>query len=361
MPQDWLGSLGLQTPTAPAPTDLQIKNHYDRVAEENANYRKKHPIRQKFYDIAGAGLDYLGGLTGLEDKPENTANMLGQLTESATDLVPQKAALKVGAKTLLAGFPFAHYAAKGTKLVHGTPEPWNYVDPAKLKESTHGMEFFGSPDTDMTGEFAERFGNPNPGDRPTSIPFTPDAKNVLDLVETDPVDIQKVIRGMEPEVAERYMDYFNHLVNEKRMPSYEAYEKLAEIMGVPSGVATKAGFDAVRYPYGSKVGGASGEKSEAWGFPQTTPIRSTLGGAPLNAAAGPKQTYVPKAKPKVEVKAKVEEAPKPKLVKPEEKAASSSKRLSIAELMAQTEKERPKSKREYEASKKLDVRALLNK
>jgi hypothetical protein len=62
----------------------------------------------------------------------------------------------------------------------------------------------------------------------------------------------------------------------RRFTSKEAYQELGKIMGLGERDATRAGFDAVRYPY---VG------SEAWMIPNTTPMKSPQG-VPLNIAAG---------------------------------------------------------------------------
>ena len=354
-PLSWLGAV---LPSADDVSPAQKAVYELEQQKKKKQFRQDNPIRGAIADAGEKVFDFLGGATGLADN-DSSASKWGDLVGSLADLIPEKAAVKGLA---LAGAPFAAY---GKRLIHGTPNAYDYIDPSKLKEGAHGMKFFGTTEPEMSNAFVE-MGQANPSEgikTGQSLMFKPDAKNVLDLIDVLPPDIHKVIRNMEPDVASRYMEYFNELM-QKGKTSDEAYKTLASVMGVPTGVAEKAGFDAVRFPYGEK-------KQEAWGFPESTPIRSYYGDAPLNPAAGsrPQVAYKPQT-PKPEAgdilpsgrrfaaKTDVPKAPESKKI-PE----FSKKRMSLAELMAT---ETPKKPAEITTGtgKKLsiaEIKALLNK
>lgn len=159
--------------------------------------------------------------------------------------------------------------------------PHGIIDEARLRPGAQGRGLYTSPDTELTNRFWEGLQEEGMPERGMSVPVVPEAKNVLDLVNPDPRDLHEVMRAMHPESQKRYMEYFNKLMGGethegRRFTSKEAYQELGKIMGLGEEDATRAGFDAVRYPY---------ERGEAWMIPGSTPMRSPQG-SPLNVAAG---------------------------------------------------------------------------
>lgn len=285
-PLEWLGAI---MPKAPRVSERQREMHKKKTHEEVMEDRRQHPTKAMINDTLAALGELTGGFIGTSGKDDSYLGGVGELAGAASDVIPSKLAAKK-VVTTLAGLPFLHYVKTGAvpkgHLVHAskTPEklmPHGVIDPDRLRAGAQGKGLYTSPDTDLTNRFWEGLQEEGMPERGMSLPVVPEAKNVLDLVNPDPRDLHEVMRAMHPESQKRYMEYFNKLMGGethegKRFTNKEAYAELGKIMGLGESDATRAGFDAVRYPY---------EKGEAWMIPNTTPMK-TPHGVPLNEAAG---------------------------------------------------------------------------
>lgn len=158
------------------------------------------------------------------------------------------------------------------KLFHGSPKPWDKIDESKLSSaSAFGKGLYAGEKPSL----AEKFRTMHLNDSGMIMPLESDAQNILDLVEPDPADVHKIMRLVPEGNRETLMQFFNESI-QKGVPKDQAYKKLASMLGAPEGTLTQAGFDGVRYPYDGEV---------AWMFPNTTPLTSAYGKAPLNEAA----------------------------------------------------------------------------
>lgn len=281
-PLEWLGAI---MPDAPRVSEKQRELHRKKTQQEIMEDRKQHPTRAMISDT----MEALGELTrGATTGDDSYLGQWGELLGAASDLIPSKAAAAKGLS--LAGLPFLHYVKSGAvpkgHLTHATKDmkklfPEGVIDESSLRVGSHGHGLYNFADTNKTNEFWESMMEEGMPETGGSVPVVPQAKNVLDLVNPDPRDIHQLMKAMPPESERRYMEYFNDLMagrahGGKRFTNKEAYQELGKIMGLGEREATRAGFDAVRYPYAG---------SDAWMIPNTTPMKSPQG-VPLNEAAG---------------------------------------------------------------------------
>lgn len=389
-PLAWLGARIPNTRNMSRLTPEQKKRADDERQRKVMEDRTKHPIKAGISDTLDMAGEFLSGITGIGKGQDTQFGQYGELVDAASDLIPGKAA--AGKALSLAGMPWAWYKAQDKipkhGIIHSTSTPWSKFDPEKLEEGAFGKGLYGFKDPDIAKKFWER--DLEEGVEPSGMqmPFEPvGAQNVLDLIDVDPQDFHKIFKQLPPERQSMIEELVNTLVGQG-MTNYQAYAQAAKHLNAPTGSLERAGFDAVRYPYGG---------AEAWMAPSSTAMK-TPSGVAINPAAEPLKPIPPErravresfgpqipvtptptqvgatrvpptpprgSKPKVKVETSAPSTPvtlptilstgqqKPRLVKPE-------KKMSVAELMAAPSNLTP----EQEAAKKKlmeDIKRRMNK
>lgn len=344
-PLEWLGAV-MPTYKGPAPTNTQVTAEAKRKQKQRGEQSQLRKDIGLLGDIAG---DFVGGLTGLtsENTPYSAAGY-GELLGAASDLIPTKAAVAKGLS--LAGMPFAFYKKSGrvgeglSRARRGT---YDIIDESRIggkeRGNVYGPGIYSFEKPEGAKKYHESFqeeGMPQIGGIDV---LEPEAKNVLDLVEPNTIDIIKYANTFPESVRETHREFVKNLIA-RGATSDEAYKQLAPVLrNLTHGnmeAVSGAGFDAIRYPYGGE---------NAWVVPNTTPVyklgkdtRQPFNQAALNqrreAVTVPSQiqsapegfTPIPRSRGARAAK----EAVAPTSTSTSTSAPETSKKMSLAELMA---------------------------
>lgn len=379
-PLEWLGAFMPQDNLWEDPGKRAMYEQEQKLRKKK--FDEEHPIRAAIGNAASSAMDFVGGLTGLGSS-DSTSGKVGELVGAASDLIPEKAAVMK-----LAGLPLAWYKSAGKLkgLTRAQHAGYEMIDDAMVAGreagNVYGKGIYAGGDPSIAKKFYEMYqqeGMPAVG---KIREIDADAKNVLDLIDTKPEDIVKYVNTFPPELQQVHRQFFNDMIK-KGHTSDEAYAALGKVLkNTPHGDAealTKAGFDAVRYPYGGQ---------DAWMFPLSTPVYKLEQGkrVPFNDAAlrvrreeiapkisvAPDNIQVPQGAilpsgRKISVKT---ETPKPNRIEiaPELAPVARTdepvkKRMSLAELMAtpSTKTAASTTTKSGKALSVADIKKLLNK
>ena len=279
----------------------EITSEMLKVRDEEAKAKQsKDPFWKKAArSLFDKGFDVLSGFAGFPQN-ETKASQLGELVN--------------------AGLPFAAFGPKGIKSIyHGTQRAWDKVDYSRLdRNDVLGHMFHGAENPEYSGRYAMghtkgiKHITENPKDDPFSpaafpkyydekkdnyisinprvIPFKPEAKNVLDLVDPSIDDLSQAIASLSRQSRAQKIWYFKDDRRTKRaIPEFNnlrhsgykdsnagyATKRLAEDLNLTPEEFESSQFDAIRY---------HDQDEKSWAIPEKTPIRSIYG-APLNEAA----------------------------------------------------------------------------